>query len=707
MKKRWLKLSLLIGLCLGVLLLLMGMAHATFNANNLMDDGVFDNSNSMSATQIDSFLNSFINSCISTNHGFAAPDPTGYNPTQGFLYGGPVSAGQVIYDAAQAYGLNPQVLLATLQKEEGLVRGDGPYGCSALAISAAVGYGCPDSGSLHDYSNLSPPLYWSHGTAVTSVSQTCVNSAAKAGFSQQIIHAAWLFKFGEERSEGNTGWAIIKGNWNNSDDPATCYGGPMTQGFHKRCSSDSTAVYYDGSYTIDGSGIHIDTGATAALYWYTPHFHGNQVFDDTFTGWFGSIYAMPYAWSLVQQSAYTDSSMTTPSSLQLLPGQKAYMVVKARNVGRVAWSNSGPNPVRIGTWRPLDRASGFCDSAWLGPNCNRPALLQEATVQPGDVGTFTFWVTATSNGITGTFNEYFNLVADGDTWFNDIGMYWTMTIVKPVYSWIPTLQSAYTDSSKTTPSSLQLLPGQKAYMVVKAKNTGNVTWYNNGPNPVRLGTSNWIDRASGFCDSTWLGINCNRPAVMQESSVAPGQTATFEFPVTATTNGITGTFNEYFNLVSDGKIWFSDPGMYWTMTIVKPVYSWTPIQQLAYTDSSMTTPINTTNLSTTHQYYLVIKAKNTGNVTWQKGVTKSQVNVGTSHPLDRHSGFCDASWLNANCNRPATATENSVAPGQTGTFGFLATTPSLPGTYNEYFSLVMDGVTWLNDPGMYWTLVVH
>src|SRR5437870_11289586 len=104
-----------------------------------MDDSIFDNANSMTANQIDIWLNTYFpNSCISTNHGFSAPDPNGYNPSSGYLYGGAVSAGQVIYDAAQAYGLNPQVLLATLQKEEGLVRGDGPYGCSALAISASV-----------------------------------------------------------------------------------------------------------------------------------------------------------------------------------------------------------------------------------------------------------------------------------------------------------------------------------------------------------------------------------------------------------------------------------------------------------------------------------------------------------------------------------------------------------------------------------------
>jgi hypothetical protein len=35
----------------------------------------------------------------------------------------------------------------------------------------------------------------------------------------------------------------------------------------------------------------MDNGATAALYWYTPHFSGNQNFDNLFNQYFGSQYA--------------------------------------------------------------------------------------------------------------------------------------------------------------------------------------------------------------------------------------------------------------------------------------------------------------------------------------------------------------------------------------------------------------------------------
>lgn len=268
---------------------LISVSALDINKNNIIDDAIFDNTSSMTAGQIDSFLNGFSNSCISPNSGFAALEPTGYSPSGGFTYGGYVTAGQVISVAANTYGLNPQVLLTTLQKEQSLVTGGAGF-CEngdMNKYAAAVGYGCPDSGTTYSYTGLS--LYRRNGNVVSSVGPTCVNSAAKAGFSQQVIRGAWLLKFGQQRSKGNVSWAVVKGNWDNSDDPPTCYGGPMTQGAYKRCQTGST-VYYDGYTTIDSQSVHMDTGATAALYWYTPHFSGNQNFDTIFTQWFGSLF---------------------------------------------------------------------------------------------------------------------------------------------------------------------------------------------------------------------------------------------------------------------------------------------------------------------------------------------------------------------------------------------------------------------------------
>lgn len=425
-------------------------AADVFNPNQIINTVVFDNTDTMSAGAINNFLNSFPYSCISPNSGFSAVDPIGYNPNNGFLYGGYASAGQVIYDASQAYGINPQVLLATLQKEQSLVAGGQNY-CNdgdEHKYAAAVGYGCPDGGARYSYSNIS--LYQRNGVVHSTVNPTCVNSISKAGFSQQIIRAAWLLKFGQQRAEGNVGWAVIKGNWNNSDDLQTCYGGPMTQGNLKRCPSGDSA-YYDGYTSIDGAAVHTDNGATSALYWYTPHFHGNQNFFNIFSGWFGSPYvsSTPYAWKLADVSPFIDSARTQPfnrgdGGISLTPGAKAYIRIKAKNYGYQAWSKS---VVHLGTNRPQDKCSVFADTSWLA--CQRIAMTEDS-VAPGSIATFDFSLTAPTTA--GSYQECFNVVADGITWLNDQGVCFGVDVTNQ--------QPPSNQVTSTLTSGQSLAPGQ-------------------------------------------------------------------------------------------------------------------------------------------------------------------------------------------------------------------------------------------------------
>ena len=286
MKKRLL--LVVMTLVIGISGALVGWPKHTgayFNQNDIIDDWLFDSASMMSAAQIDAFLNGFSGSCISSNNGFKAPDVTGYSPSTRFVYGADVTAGTVIYSAAQAYGLNPQVILTTLEKEQSLVRGSA--GCSSLRYVGAMGNDCPDSGPPGGYNYSGFELYSLNGTAVTSVSGTCVNKDTSVGFSKQVIWATWKLKFWKERSEGHTSWAVVKPGWDNSDDIPLCYNYDMTQGYLARCPG-GPVVYYEGFKTVDGTTVHLDNGATAALYIYTPHFHGNQLFVSIFEGWFGS-----------------------------------------------------------------------------------------------------------------------------------------------------------------------------------------------------------------------------------------------------------------------------------------------------------------------------------------------------------------------------------------------------------------------------------
>lgn len=398
-------------------------ASAAFSPNNIMVDSVFNNSGTMGVAQIDAFLNSFPNSCISTNRGFVSPDVIGYNPSQGYLYGGNVSAGNVITHAAQAYDLNPQVILATLQKEQSLVSGSA--GCHYE--TPATLNPCPDP-PYGTNSTCVPACQYSGGCVYIAMGYDCPYYCVpnSTGFSKQIIKAAWKMKFVQQRSLGNYNWNIQKPGWDNSDDPLTSYDGYMTQGLLKRNAS-SSYVNYDGYRPVNNNSlsVHLDSGATASLYSYTPFTSGNSNFVSIFEGWFGSTQTnIPFAWSYQGQWAYVDSGRTQQftSTPTVTPGATIYARVKARNIGNQTWANS---VVRLGTSRPIDRASQFFDNgSWL--SYSRAIQLLEASVVPGEIGTFDFTFKAPSS--PGTYNEYFNLLAEGHTWMNDPGMFFTINV---------------------------------------------------------------------------------------------------------------------------------------------------------------------------------------------------------------------------------------------------------------------------------------
>lgn len=262
-------LLMLVG-CAVLFSLFTPVASADFNPSNLIDDSIYENTSSMTAGQIDAFLNSFPQSCISYNNGFTTADPTGWSASvssnHGYTFGGNVSAGQAISDAAHIYGLNPQVILATLQKEQSVVTG-----------SAGCHYSNPSPGMACTYSG--------GGCVFIAMSYACPGGcdASYDGFSLQLIAGSWLLRFAEQRAYGNlTGYV-----GHDPGDENINYSGPMTAGTRQR-SASAPAIYYDGTYTTqDGTSVTITDGGTAALYYYTPFISGNRSFDSLFQSWFG------------------------------------------------------------------------------------------------------------------------------------------------------------------------------------------------------------------------------------------------------------------------------------------------------------------------------------------------------------------------------------------------------------------------------------
>jgi uncharacterized protein YkwD len=101
---------------------------------------------------------------------------------------------------------------------------------------------------------------------------------------------------------------------------------------------------------------------------------------------------------------------------------------------------------------------------------------------------------------------------------------------------------------------------------------------------------------------------------------------------------------------------------------------------------------------------LTVRFQNTGTATWQKGVAGKQANLGLNGDTLAFANLgMNDGWISA--NRLATTVESSVATGQTGTFTFNVRAPSVPGTYRLPLRPVIDGVTWMEDSGVFMVIV--
>jgi hypothetical protein len=649
---------------------------ADFQAGRIIDDQVFFDPNGLSISEIQTFLSSKVPVCdtngtqpyagttraaYGTSRGYPPPytclkdyvSQTVPKSADSYCQGYPPAyktAAELIHGVAQSCGINPRVLIVLLQKEQGLVTDDWPW---SIQYRSATGYGCPD---------------------------TAACDSEYYGFFNQLYHAARQFKR----------YAAL-----NSEYTYQAY--------------RNNFIQWNPNASCGGSTVYIQNLATSGLYNYTPYrpnqaalnagygtgdscsSYGNRNFWLYYTDWFGNTFSPNYNWQPDAQNAYTDQTKSTNADLgTFIAGRsRAYLTLRVKNNGVATWYK---NSVNLATSGPKDRSSPFYDPSWLSPS--RPATLVENSVAPGDYGTFEFWVNAPA--AAGNYREYFNLVTEGVTWMNDMGLYYQFAVAPQRYTWSPASQNVYTDQTKSTAADLTYLrAGQRLYLVVRATNTGNVPW---NKSSVNIGTSQPRDRVSPFRDAAWY--TSNRPATLVENTVDPGETGTFEFWVTVPSQP--GAYREYYNLVAEGITWMIDNGLYFPFNVNR-TYDWAPTEQNAYTDQTKSTPYSLSTATKGSRVYLQIKARNTGSGVWNKNT----INVGTSQPRDRVSPFYDSAWLSS--NRPATLVETSVNPGEIGTFEFWITIPAnqAAGSYREYYSLVAEGITWMIDYGLYYSITVQ
>lgn len=235
---------------------------AAFDPGYIISDYQMSNYNSMSETEIQSFLTSK-NSCNNRDYEVYQYIISKYPSTSwhwnnghfvclseerfgdGETIGSGDTAAHIIWQAAQDYRINPQVLIVLLQKEQGLITDDAP---NSIQYRSATGYGCPD---------------------------TAPCSSQYYGFKNQVRKAAAMFR------------TVLDGGWTNY---------PLGNNY----------IQYNPNAGCGGSVVNIRSLATSALYRYTPYqpnaealaagygtaycgAYGNRNFYLFFEDWFGGI----------------------------------------------------------------------------------------------------------------------------------------------------------------------------------------------------------------------------------------------------------------------------------------------------------------------------------------------------------------------------------------------------------------------------------
>jgi hypothetical protein len=233
-----------------------------FNPNKLIEDKVFsDTATFGGAAGIQKFLESKNSVLANTSPDFIArlKEPSVALLKQGLddpgaNLGRLRTAAELIWDAAQSSGLNPQVILVTLQKEQGLITNHQNDAEATLqkALDHSLGFDCPDSSGC---GNLFPGFYY------------------------QL--------FGNFDAEGNRYLGAAKSLMKSFNTPGGR--GPSYNGQVSHVGDTITIYNTQGppNNAPESQQVTIESSATAALYRYTPHvYNGNYNFWKYMNEWF-------------------------------------------------------------------------------------------------------------------------------------------------------------------------------------------------------------------------------------------------------------------------------------------------------------------------------------------------------------------------------------------------------------------------------------
>ena len=236
-----------------------------------------------------------------------------------------------------------------------------------------------------------------------------------------------------------------------------------------------------------------------------------------------------------------------------------------------------------------------------------------------------------------------------------------------------------------------LAPGAVTSYTIRFRNAGTQTWQRGvAGRQVNLAVAGDSELFSqqGYAVS-WYAPT--RPATTTEATVLPGGTATFTFSVRGPASGT--AYRIYVHPVLEGVEHLEDPGAFLLVVGDAGFHSrW--VSQSAYptVDPDQTTPVMT------------LTFRNAGSRSWRRGVVGEQATLGINGD-DRTLAPYGVSWPSP--DRPAIQNESIVAPGQNATFSFAMRGPSTPGTYQLHLRPVVDGVTWMEDEGVFMFITVR
>lgn len=296
-----------------------------FNPNKLIEDNIFADTQTFGGAEgVQKFLESRNSVLANANPSFLVmlkepdagllkqglEDP---NPSLGRLR----TAAELIWDASRQSGLNPQVIIVTLQKEQGLITNhqNTPPEKLQKILDKAMGFDCPDDGGC---GNLFPGFYY------------------------QL--------FGNFDSAGNRYLGAAKSLMKSFGFPEGR--GPLINGSVSRVGQSIILENISNTPEVQPSQIiTLLNRATAALYRYTPHvFNGNYNFWRFFQEWFrypnGTLLAL---------AGDVKTYIIQNGTKQLVPE----FVVRARNLNLASKITISPNEFES---YPSDKVYGPADN---------------------------------------------------------------------------------------------------------------------------------------------------------------------------------------------------------------------------------------------------------------------------------------------------------------------------------------------------------